>query len=398
MKISFCVSSFPALSQTFVTSQVLHAVRNGHDVTVICKAMEADTLLSPEDREALRRVRIVIWPSPKVSLLTFLPTALRDRLVARLDRDAWRRQIDADFVIAHFGYRGAAVARAQRGWRQRPPLVTVFHGRDVSVELRRDRMARYQDLFAEGDLHLTVNTPFAKQLISCGAPDARVESHHLGIPVSRYQFSIPDREGALRFLSVCRLVEKKGLDVAIDALALLHDRHPEIDWRYDIGGEGPLAAALKAQVALAGLESRVSFVGALPHEEVLQRMSKADALLAPSVTAADGDQEGIPVTLMEAMALGTPVCTTRHSGIPELVSHGDTGFLSDERDVEGLYANILSLVQNPQMAATMARAARGKIESKFNEDRQNARLIGRCEMLTAVPQDAAIKMSVPVVK
>lgn len=398
MRISFCVSSFPALSQTFVTSQVLHAVRSGHDVTVICKAIEADTLLSPEDQALLRRVRIVIWPSPKASLLERLPTALRDRLVARLDRDAWRRQANADVVIAHFGYRGAAVARAQRGWRQRPPLVTVFHGRDVSVELRRDRMARYQDLFAEGDLHLTVNTPFAKQLISCGAPAARVESHHLGIPVSRYQFSIPDRAGAVRFLSVCRLVEKKGLDIAIDALALLHDRHPEIDWRYDIGGEGPLAAALKAQVALAGLEGRVSFVGPLPHEDVLQRMSQAHALLAPSVTAADGDQEGIPVTLMEGMALGTPVCATRHSGIPELVSHGETGLLSDERDVEGLYSNILSLVHNPQMAATMTKAARRKIESEFNEDRQNTRLLERCEALMAMPRDAAIKMSVPVTR
>ena len=398
MKISFCVSSFPALSQTFVTSQVLHAARSGHDVTVVCKVLETDTLLSSEDRELLRRVRILIWPPPTANLLTFVPAALRDRIVARLDRDAWRRQIDADIVIAHFGYRGAAVARAQRGWRLRPPLVTVFHGRDLSVELHRDRMACYQDLFAEGDLHLTVNTPFAEQLISCGAPAARVDRHHLGIPVSRYQFSIPTRAGALRFLSVCRLVEKKGLDVAIEALALLRDRHPEIDWRYDIGGKGPLAAELKAQVARAGLENYVSFVGARPHEEVLRRMSQADALLAPSVTAADGDQEGIPVTLMEAMAVGTPVCATRHSGIPELVSHGETGLLSDERDVEGLYANILLLVQSPQKAATMTKAARRKVESEFNEDRQNPRLIERCKMLVATPRDAAIKMSVPVAK
>ncbi|KIC48265.1 glycosyltransferase [Tateyamaria sp. ANG-S1] len=381
MRISFCVSNFPALSQTFVTSQVLHAVRNGHDVTVLCKTIEEETLLSPEDQKLLRQVRVVIWPPPKASSLALLPTALRDRLVARLDRDAWRRQIDADVVIAHFGYRGAAAARAQRGWHPRPPLVTVFHGRDVSVELRRDRMARYQDLFAEGDLHLTVNTPFAQQLISCGAPAERVERHHLGIPVSRYQFSLPKRTSTMSFLSVCRLVEKKGLDVAIDTFALLRDRHPEIYWHYDIGGDGPLAETLKAQVARLGLGSRISFIGQLSHDEVLLRMSKADALVAPSVTADDGDQEGIPVTLMEAMALGTPVCATRHSGIPELVSHGETGLLSDEKDVDGLCANILSLVQAPQNVATMTRTARQKVENEFNEDRQNARLLERCAML-----------------
>ena len=142
----------------------------------------------------------------------------------------------------------------------------------------------------------------------------------------------------------------------------------------------------------------MTFVGPCPLEEVLGRGAQAEALLAPSVTVVVGVKGGTPWSLMEAMALGTPVCATRHSGIPELVSHCETGLLSDERDVEGFYANILSLVQTPQTAATMARAARGKVESEFNEDRQHARLIYRCEMLMAVPQDAAIKMSIPVVK
>ncbi|WP_227271316.1 glycosyltransferase [Roseobacter weihaiensis] len=381
MKVCFCVSSFPALSQTFVTTQVLYAVRCGHDVTVACKAFDPDTPLSSEARELIGRVRIVFWPPQNPALLKALPTALFNRLVARLDRNAWRRQIDADLVIAHFGYRGAAVARAQRGWAGRPPLVTVFHGRDVSVERRKNAMALYRDLFAEGDLHLTVNALFAAQLIDCGAPAARVDTHHLGIPVTRYGFTPPAPGKILRLLSVSRLVEKKGLSVAIEALALMRDSHPDVDWRYDIGGDGPLEAALKAQVARAGLQDRIRFLGALSHEETLRRISEADVLLVPSVTAADGDQEGIPVTLMEAMALGTPVCTTRHSGIPELVTHGETGVLSDEGDAAGLRDNLASLALDKDSAATLAKAARHKVERDFNEDRQNAHLLARCEML-----------------
>ncbi len=381
MKICFCVSSFPALSQTFVTTQVLYAVRAGHEVTVACKVFEPDAPLSRDARDLIDQVNIVVWPPQHPTMLKRLPTALFDRLVARLDRNAWRQQIDADLVIAHFGYRGAAVVRAQHGWAARPPLVTVFHGRDVSVELRKNRMAKYRDLFVEGDLHLTVNALFATQLIDCGAPATRVETHHLGIPAARYAFEAPNPGKTLRFLSVCRLVPKKGVQVAIEALALLRDSHPEIDWSYDIGGEGPLHADLNAQAIRLNLQDRIRFIGALPHEDTLARMSKADLLLGPSVTAPDGDQEGIPVTLMEAMALGTPVCATYHSGIPELVSHGETGLLSHEGDAGGLRDNIAALALDRKLAESLAKAARRKIEHDFNEDRQNEHLLARCRML-----------------
>ncbi len=378
MKICFCVSSFPALSQTFVTSQVIHAVKQGHEVTVACKAFDDTTPLSPERKSVLRNVRIVIWPSPHPQVLKALPNSLADRIVVRLDRSAWRRQIDADLVIAHFGYRGTAVARAQRNWKTRPPLVTIYHGRDVSVEYRRNALSRYRMLFEEGDLHVAVNTPFAHRLIDCGAPKARVETRHLGIPVSDYPFEPAELKTPLRLFSVCRLVEKKGLATAIDALALLREKHPEIDWRYDIGGDGPLAEDLHTRVIQLGLGETVHFLGALSHEHALKRMRDTDILLAPSCTAEDGDQEGIPVTLMEAMALGTPVCATRHSGIPELVEHNATGLLSEEKDPNGLCRNIAALAGDPHKARTLSVAARKMVEQAFNEDLQNVRFLERC--------------------
>ncbi|MEM9249829.1 MAG: glycosyltransferase [Pseudomonadota bacterium] len=386
MNLCFSVSRFPVPSQTFVLAQVLHAVRAGHDVTVACAVHDTAAPLSDAEARALSQVRIVIWPPPAPAWATLLPTAQRDRALARRARDAWRRTVRAirpDVVIAHFGYRGAAVERAQRGWPDAPPLVTIYHGRDVSVEYTRNRMAKYRALLQNGTLHLPVNAVFARQLVACGARPERVRTHHLGIPVASYPFTPPcaakPRNTPFRLISVCRLVEKKGLDIALTALAQLRSAHPALDWRYEIGGEGPLEDTLKARTHALGLSDRIRFLGLLPHTEALRRIAEADAFLLPSVTAPDGDQEGIPITLMEAMALGTPVCTTRHSGIPELVRHGQTGLLSDEFDASGLCANLLTLLSPDLSAATtLALAARRTVEHAFNQDIQNALLLQLC--------------------
>lgn len=383
MKICFSVSSFPSRSQTFVSTQVLHALACGHDVTVACTRQEPDDFLSDAARARLVHARIVLWPPHRPGYLRFLPTKTKDRLVARADRDTWRKRIDADVVIAHFGYRGAAVARAQRGWTFRPPLVTIFHGRDVSVEFARDRLTKYRDLFVQGDLHLAVNGPFAERLCEAGAPPEKVETHHLGVPTERYAMSSKAPGPVLRLLSVCRLVEKKGLAVAIDALSRLSRTRPDIDWRFDIGGDGPLELPLRRMIEAAGLTGRVSFLGPLSHQDALSRIAAADVFVLPSVTAEDGDQEGIPVTLMEAMALGTPVCTTRHSGIPELVVHGETGLLSDENDARGLCDNIAALSCGRIDARALARAGRRRVEQEFDEARQNALLLDRCRELVS---------------
>lgn len=381
MKICFAVTVFPARSQTFVTTQVLRALADGHSVRVACREAASDPGLSPDDLERLKAVRMIDWPPQPSPALRHLPRRLRDWIVQRQVNRSWRRQVDADLVIAHFGYTGAAVARAQKGWTARPLLVTIFHGRDVSVEYRRNLLAKYRDLFALGDLHLTVNAPFADLLVAGGAPRDRVETLHLGVPVDDYAFAPTPPAACLRLASVARLVPKKGISVAIEALARLHALRPEIDWRYEIGGDGPVEGDLRRQVAEAGLDDRIRFLGPLSHAASLKLIADAHALLLPSVTADDGDQEGLPVTLMEAMALGTPVCTTRHSGIPELVTHGQTGLLSDEGDADTLCANIVSLADGSTDADLMARTARAIVERDFDDGRQTAIMLARCRDL-----------------
>ena len=144
MKICFSVSTFLSRSQTFVTTQVLHAVRAGHDVSVACREVATDTVLDAEARATLDQVRIIRWPPAPPPLLRHAPPRVADRIIARRTRAAWRRLVDADVVVALFGYQVARIARAQAGWADAPPLVTIYHGRDVSVEYARNGMAKYR--------------------------------------------------------------------------------------------------------------------------------------------------------------------------------------------------------------------------------------------------------------
>jgi colanic acid/amylovoran biosynthesis glycosyltransferase len=139
-------------------------------------------------------------------------------------------------------------------------------------------------------------------------------------------------------------------------------------------GDGPLRASLEAtgrRLALSG----VTFTGAVPQSEVSSYLARCDVLLAPSIRAADGDEEGIPNVLKEAMALGRPVVSTRHSGIPELVKHGVTGLLAGERDPEGLAGAILHLRDHPAIWASMQDAARKKVELEYDIERLNDKLV-----------------------
>jgi colanic acid/amylovoran biosynthesis glycosyltransferase len=169
----------------------------------------------------------------------------------------------------------------------------------------------------------------------------------------------------IRITAVGRCVEKKGHEFTLRALHALRVRRPDLPLRLDLIGEGPLLDDLQTLATALGLEDLVRFMGPLSHPEVLQALSATDIVSLPSVTAADGDKEGIPVVLMEAMAMRIPVVSTFHSGIPELVSHETSGLLSLERDVGTLARNIERLADDPAFRAILGEAARARIEAEF---------------------------------
>jgi glycosyltransferase involved in cell wall biosynthesis len=178
--------------------------------------------------------------------------------------------------------------------------------------------------------------------------------------------------GIFRILAVGRLVEKKGLDDALAVAALLAQK--DVRFRFRVVGEGPLRGALESQARALGLDSRVSFTGALPREAVFREMALCDVFFLPSRVASSGDREGTPTVLIEAGALGIPCVATRHAGTPEIVLDERTGLLADERDLRGLAERLERLARNAALRRELGEAARRHIEAEFELGSQCARL------------------------
>ena len=195
---------------------------------------------------------------------------------------------------------------------------------------------------------------------------------HLGVDTDGAAFVPPAERWPARprrILMVARLVEKKGVEVALDAMRRLRDRGCEVELR--IVGDGPERTRIESLMRQWQL-TNVSLLGALEHSLTRHEFREAHLYIQPSVTAESGDQEGVPVSLMEAMASGIPVISTRHSGIPELVIDGQTGHLTGERDGEALAVAIERLTHRAS-AERLAQAARARVEQEFDRRRQATR-------------------------
>jgi colanic acid/amylovoran biosynthesis glycosyltransferase len=162
------------------------------------------------------------------------------------------------------------------------------------------------------------------------------------------------------------LVEKKGIEYAIRALAQAARKHPRV--HYDIIGDGPLRSQLQKLAVEQSVDGIVQFHGALNGESVRALLDRAHAFVLPSITAKDGDQEGTPVSLLEAQAVGLPVITTRHSGIPEIILDGESGWRVPEGDSDRLAERLNHLIENPEDWAAAGRCGRRLIETTFNSD------------------------------
>lgn len=275
-------------------------------------------------------------------------------------------------IHAHFGPDALAALPLARALDV--PLIATLHGYDVTRN--RTRMAfsgrltwmryalRRRMLAREGTLFLTVSDALRKTALAQGFPAARTRTHYLGVDLARFNGS-GEREPGL-ILHVGRLVEKKGTAALIDAVARL----PEA--QLVVIGDGPERRSLERRAA--GLGERVRFLGALPADDVAKWMRRAWLLAAPSLTARDGDAEGLPTVIVEAAASALPTVGTLHSGIPEAVVDGETGFLVPERNPEALAGRMATLFGSVQLRERMGSAARQMAENRFDLRVQSARL------------------------
>jgi colanic acid/amylovoran biosynthesis glycosyltransferase len=168
----------------------------------------------------------------------------------------------------------------------------------------------------------------------------------------------------VHLLTVGRLVEKKGIEYVVRAIAKLRGQFPNL--RYDVIGEGPLRAELEAVIESLGLTDVVTLHGAMPESAVRRMMHGAHIFLLCSVTARDGDEEGTPVALMEAQSCGLPVISTWHSGIPEIVAHGETGFLCQPRDANEIAERLTYLLASPDIWVRMGQKGHERARTEYN--------------------------------
>lgn len=411
MKIAFVIGRFPALSETFILNQITGLIDRGHKVDIFAdipvghgpahdeveryKLLQRTRYLPQLPESILIRVMkgigLVVgggWKNPRCVAQSLSARQYgRQATSLRLLYAAipfLNRQYTYDIIHCHFGNNGLRGMFLRDIGALRGKLVTTFHGADITEAVRAYGRDVYNRLFASGDLFLPISQKWRDELIELGCPAEKTEVHHMGIDCTKFAFKIRkmDDSGRLRLVSVCRLVEKKGIEFAVQAVSKLAKSNHKL--HYDIIGDGPLREDLQRLITSLGVADTVTLHGQKTKSDVIPYLQRAHLLLAPSVTATSGDQEGIPVALMEAMAMGLPVVSTWHSGISELVRDSECGYLVPERDTDALVASIANLAENPDKWPLLGKNGRTIVEQEFNIDRLNNRLVSMFERLNAI--------------
>lgn len=369
-------------SETFIKSQInsyqrwraiLLGRRLSHELSL--EGLDVRTLESANANEAMRallRLRLALGNAPDVASLA------REK---------------ADLLHAHFGLDGIEAAPIARALGI--PLIITLHGFDINIHpqwwhqgkggwLMRRYPERLLRLAQRQDVHfVAVSDAIKQRAIVLGIPEQKLTVKYIGVDRSKFgPGSIPVSKRARRVLFVGRLVEKKGCEYLIRAMQIVGRAVPGAE--LTVVGDGPLRAALEALAATLGVNA--TFMGFRSSIEVRQELDGARVFCLPSITAENGDAEGLAIVLLEAQASGVPVITSRFTGTHEGVAHGHTGFAFPERDVDDLAAKLTQVLLDDALADSMSAAGPAFVAQKFD--------IGACtrdlELLYDSVQQAAV--------
>ncbi len=400
-RILLVAGGLPLASETFVREQCLQLVERGVDLEILALRPGDGTW---SDRERNARISDRILAANIDRAVSARVARMPRRFVSRLIRDpgsafravsparGWRGpsgQIleiaDAigrggryDAIHCEFGPMGRIMLEVIDAGIVQGPLSVAFYGYDITREIQKHGADVYRGLFERASLLLPNSRFLATRLLDAGAAAEKVRLHRLGIRIDDFPFvDRRGRSGPPTLLAVGRLVEKKGFEHLIRAMRIAGDRSV---FRARFIGDGPLRASLEALTVASGLSDRVEFLGWCSGGEVSRLMSEADLFVAPSVTAADGDMEGMPLVISEALATGLPVIGSRHSGIPEVVLDGENGLVVEERDVQGLASGLIHFSDegNRLRAASNARRT---AETRFCSTKQGDELLKLLESM-----------------
>lgn len=274
------------------------------------------------------------------------------------------RNLRVDAVLAEYGTTGAYLVEGCK--KSQVPLFVHFHGFDASIRTILDaHRDAYRNMFDYASGIVVVSNAMKNRLLPLGAPSERLHLNPCGVDPNRFSGGSPETSG-LVFLGVGRFVEKKAPYLTVLAFSKVVQAMPAA--RLIMVGDGPLLGPCKRMASALGIGTAIKFLGVQDPGRVGELMRNARAFVQHSLEADNGDSEGTPVAVIEAQMTGLPVISTRHAGIPDVVTEGETGFLVDEGDIDGMSARMLQLARNPELAGRMGRAARKRAEVHYTLD------------------------------
>ena len=282
-------------------------------------------------------------------------------------------RIDARLLHIYFGQIAVHLLPLIRAWKN--PSIVSFHGADVTVDMNKPayRQATRQMLEAV-KLVLVRSESLRRAIADLGCDPEKIEIQRTGIPLEEFCFrerSFPKND-EWRFVQAGRLIEKKGLPVTLRAFATFQGKYPNAT--LTIAGEGPMLGELQHVARQLNVDARVSFTGFISQEQLRDSYFRSHIFLHPSQTGRDGNQEGVPNSMLEAMASGLPVFATQHGGIPEAIENGVSGVLVPERDHETLARASLNAAQDPGFLSRIARSGAEVVRRNFDLRAQVQRL------------------------
>lgn len=396
-KVLYFTSLFPCWSETFIVREIDELIRRGVDIRIVSLKHPVEKLVQ-SDAAALHD-RVVYPERGMRAVANALGACLRHPwrelvALAGMVRGLWRHPLALGKTLVVWWrmlallprLRGLAPDHLHAHWATYPSTAAMLVSRRLGKPY--SFTAHAHDIFLEDHLladkmrtaafSVTISEFNRRHLADKVSPLALqcMRVIHCGVRLADFEFTPAGRRSGL-ILAVGRLDEIKGFRHLVDACELLARR--KVPFECHVIGEGPLRRMLQARIDAAGLSDRVTLLGALKQEEVKAYLARAGVFALPSVVTAGGDRDGIPVALMEAMAVGVPVVSTRVSGIPELVEHASSGLLAEPGDAKELADCIERLIADPTSARAMAGAARRTVEREFDAAVEAGKLLAAIE-------------------
>ncbi len=361
---------------TFLKKEMLHIYRQvtglkDFSTFVMTKSRENAAIFPFDDVEVL--------PRPRINFLL----RFHKKYLARMEPVFYRGEYDqlsgvlsrrsADLIHVYFGHTGVHLLPFLKNW-PRPSLVS-FHGMDIM--LRHEEPGyndRLRELLCTLPMVLARSESLASRLVDLGCPRSKIRINRTGIPMDQFPATVRQApaDGRWVFVQASRFIEKKGIFNTLEAFAAFRKNHPAT--RLVLAGEGPLKPKIEQHAKDLGVVEGLDFSGFLEREALNALFQRAHLFLHPSVTTPAGDQEGVPNSLLEAMASGLPVVATLHGGIPEAVVDGEDGFLVPEGRSELLADRLEALASNTELYSCMSVAAAAHARQKFEQAQSVAAL------------------------